>query len=124
MITSADYITMSNALGELDTLGALAVDFLDEMETIRSNTTIPTGRTFDMQTLQTTISITQTKLQTNHVTSAPTLIAFVAALQQAVMVDFLTVDAYLSATSTKASADFAALSAKAGYPISSSNVST
>lgn len=117
MISGNDYLTISTLLGEADTLGTVASDFLDSQIEVLSNTKTPDNLSNEPGSIRRMIENTQLLMTNNHINLSSKLSAVVSKLQLSVIGSHGSVNAFLSSRNILVTQDFATLSSKCGYPI-------
>jgi hypothetical protein len=122
MITGPTYSFIAYRLGEIDAMGHESASFVDASVQPFQDMDVPAGKDRDVENLVNTLTSTADQLVAAHQTFSLRLRALVVLLQQMVGDYAGSVDAFLQNEDVTVTADFAALSAVCGYPISVSLV--
>ena len=122
MINPSLYKSLSDMLGELDTLGVEALSHNTYLAASIDNINVSSLDSLKTSIMKRNLDQISGNIQTNHVNLSVELRNMVVALQKTALLSYQTVDDFLFDNDVLVSSSFAALSDKCGYNISISNI--
>ena len=122
MITPELYKTISDLLGEMDSIGPEALSSNELILLNIDNLSFPASYLAKAGVMKKKIDQISQKIYSNDVSLSVELRGMVVAVQKLALNGYPTIDDFLSSNGVLVSSSFASLSGKCGYPISTSNI--
>ena len=122
MIDGSLYKTISDYLGELDSLGTEAITYNSILLSTINNINTSRVQEDKANVIRNKIGEVSDRITRNHVRLSPQLRDVVRALQSMILSHYASIDTFLVDNGILVSADFASLSDKCGYNISIANI--